>query len=70
MSIFKCLNDPQVGPRLKALGVTDSGLAKYIVDRANGVSEKEALFDLLRRDLDLKDATFINEIVDQFPIPH
>jgi hypothetical protein len=67
MSIFTCLNDPDTGPRMRAAGVTEAGLVRYILDRAKGIGEHEALFKLLHAENPkMQDAEFVEEIV---PIP-
>ena len=47
MAIFKALDDPGRGARLKALGITDDDLVHYIIARAKGASKDAALKQLL-----------------------
>jgi hypothetical protein len=70
MAIFKCIDDPETGPRLKAIGITDVDLARYIVSRANGLDQNSALFNLMQGSgPDLTEAQFVLSIVEEFPIP-
>lgn len=55
--------------RTPAIGVTDTALARYIVNRASGVGHNDALFQLLHPlDKDMKEANFVGAIVERFPV--
>jgi hypothetical protein len=47
MAIFRCFDDPEDGPFLKVLGITDEDLVKYIIDRTRG-SKEDALAQLVK----------------------
>jgi hypothetical protein len=78
MAIFKCIDDPTTGPRLRTIGITDDDLVKYIVDRSNELGSDDyalrecddyALRELLRRkNLHGDDEQFIGAIVAQISI--
>jgi hypothetical protein len=47
MAIFKALDDPDHGARLKALGITDQDFVLYIIARAKEASKDATLKQLL-----------------------
>jgi hypothetical protein len=68
-TIFRCFDDPVDGPFLTALGLTDDDLVRYIVERANGSSEQDALDRLVEgRILGQTDAEHVRSIVEKFQI--
>jgi hypothetical protein len=71
MAIFKALDDPDRGARLKALGITDQDFVQYIIARAQGASKDAALKQLLRgkRVHGDYDTDFVRELVERIPIP-
>jgi predicted HAD superfamily phosphohydrolase len=70
MAIFKCFDDPKVGPFLTVHGITDDDLIRYIVARANGTSAQQALDSLVKgRFATQGDVDYMRRIVEQFPIP-
>jgi hypothetical protein len=65
--IFRCFDDPDDGPLLKVLGITDEDLVNYIIDRAIG-SKEDALDRLVRdRVRGQADVDHVRKIVEQFP---
>ena len=70
-AMFRCFDDPEDGPLLKALGITDDHFVKYIIERANGSSKQDALDRLLKgRVLRQADVDRVRGIVEQFSIPN
>jgi hypothetical protein len=71
MTIFKALDDPDRGERLKALGITDEDFVRYIIARAKGASKDAALKQLLqgKKVHGDYDTDFVRGLVERFPIP-
>ena len=67
MAIFRCFDDPEDGPFLKVLGITDEDLVKYIIDRTRG-SKEDALAQLVKgRALGQADVDHVRKVIEQFP---
>jgi len=67
--MFSFFDDPEVGPRLRGIGITDDDIVCYIVNRARGATPNNALATMLSPyDPELREADFVRSVVEQIPI--